>query len=191
MATVTLYPSKDSYVHDQYPTTNFGTANNMYAGDQDEIKPGTCRAWMQFDLSSITAGSTINSATLNYGYYGHGGSYIDVTYGIAVCNDNSWTETGITWNNAPNGSVSGISNTYASSSGSQFSALSGQTLDMTSDVDTALASGAVSWRIINNNEGDGSFLKTYSKEGSAHFVSLVVNYTAPTGAPPGAFLMFM
>jgi hypothetical protein len=66
----------------------------------------TIQSWLKFDLSSLPPGATITSAdlalTLNFTT---ANQYIGV-YGET---DNSWNELGITWDNAPLGSVSSTS----------------------------------------------------------------------------------
>lgn len=99
VTTIVLSPVADSYTHST-PTdqnTNFGTSHFLrtkYATADDQR-----RIYMKFDLSGVTG--TIKAAKLMiYGYHSGtaGSTGTDFVYTVA---DNTWTETGITWNNQP------------------------------------------------------------------------------------------
>ena len=95
----TLGPVADSQVAKGKPTTNSGTATSMFVQSaatgtfQDE------RAWLKFDLSTIPSGSTITSAKLKMYCWKALGSSMPA--GIYLGTPDSWTETGINWNNQP------------------------------------------------------------------------------------------
>ena len=85
----TLNPDSDTYVRENSPDTNFGTVNGFFTGPQR-------RALVHFDLTSITAGSPVVSATLWL--------YVttndpDASINLHTMNA-GWTETGATWNNS-------------------------------------------------------------------------------------------
>ena len=63
MATVTLNPSGDTQLISTSPTTNFNTSTFLGIGESDGVTE-VRRSLIRFDLSSIPAGSVINSATL-------------------------------------------------------------------------------------------------------------------------------
>lgn len=87
---------KDTYVHSGFPGDNFGTSTLMQtranAGPVDTIL-----GMLEFDLSSIPGGSTINSATLTLwnqvSASGQNFSYKRITA--------AWVETVVTWNTRP------------------------------------------------------------------------------------------
>ena len=88
-ATVTLAPVADAYVDATTPTTNFGTAATVFS-DTSPSRNG----YFQFGVSGITGTVTnaklrvyVNDATVN----------VPQLFAAA----NGWTETGVTWNNAP------------------------------------------------------------------------------------------
>ncbi|WP_158625225.1 CBM96 family carbohydrate-binding protein [Corallococcus terminator] len=101
--TVTLSPVADAYVTPDAPNSNFGLntawiVNRQYA-----------EAYLKFDLSSLPANARITSVTfsaLAYDGYAYGG---DGNVYTSFVTDDSWLETGITWNNrpAPSGTPSG------------------------------------------------------------------------------------
>lgn len=93
--TVTLTPVADAYVTPDGPDKNFGLntawiVNRQYA-----------QAYLKFDLSSLPSNAEITSVSLSalaYDGYAYGGDGNVYTSFVA---DDSWTETGITWNNKP------------------------------------------------------------------------------------------
>ena len=96
--TVTLYAVDDSYVDDGMPTTNYGGSASLYVSFYGEFLNHQ-RFLVKFDLSSIPAGSSIQSATFRaYLNYASGRSPVDLT----MCRlAGSWSEYCVTWNNQP------------------------------------------------------------------------------------------
>lgn len=96
----TVYPVDDSYVHQQWPGTNYGTRAHLEIASQLE---GNRRAFLKFDLSSIPG--HIIDAKLNLYFYW--GSYFvplrEAGVRIEVCavRDDDWDETTLTWDTAP------------------------------------------------------------------------------------------
>jgi hypothetical protein len=59
MATVSIVASKDNSLYDAYPRSNYGLWQNLYLNNKN-----FCRPVLEFLLSTLPAGATINSATL-------------------------------------------------------------------------------------------------------------------------------
>jgi 2',3'-cyclic-nucleotide 2'-phosphodiesterase (5'-nucleotidase family) len=79
--------------------SNYGTGTNIYIQSSSTNSFGNERGWLKFDLSTIPVGATINSATLQLWNWKSTGASLPVEVsGSAV---DTWTETGITWNNQP------------------------------------------------------------------------------------------
>ncbi len=98
-----LNPIADSYIDSDSPSDNFGGSGYLdvrsaiydsgYFENEYEV------SYLKFDLSSIPQGSTINSAELQlYAWYT---SDVTAHVGAHYCQDNTWSEIGITWSNAP------------------------------------------------------------------------------------------
>ena len=103
MATLNLQPNatdgKDSYIISSSPNTN-GDGSNLHIG---ESSGGLRRTLIQFNLSSIPAGSTINSATLSLYFYDYtvGGNRTIKVYRLKRV----WVENQVTWNEYATGSA--------------------------------------------------------------------------------------
>jgi hypothetical protein len=110
---VTITVSEDAHVGDTFPNSNFGSSTNLYVGDVYQNDPiQSWRSYLKFDLSSIPrstvmtpsgrrTGTVVTSARLYVGHSGTGPSPPDIIVEAHYCDDDSWTEYGITWLNAP------------------------------------------------------------------------------------------
>jgi len=104
----TYTATADSYVCDQAPTTNYGTATNLYAGAYGSI--GTCYTLLKFD---ITQPGTILAGYLYVNCYTYTGSGTVTAYRVT----GDWTELGVTWNNKPSYDTSKSASVSISSTG--------------------------------------------------------------------------
>jgi hypothetical protein len=90
---VTLTASADASVAEDNPTTNYGSIDTIpVIGSTNARRYGLVR----FDLSSIPAGSTINSVELQMPVFHYFSAAITLSKILQ-----SWTETGVTWNTKP------------------------------------------------------------------------------------------
>ena len=110
----TLSPIADAQVASGNPTTNYGvcvgtstSCNNMFIQSSSVSSFGNERGWLKFDLSSIPAGSTITGATLQLWNWKSTGASLPVE--VRSASDDSWTESGLTWNTQP--TIGGILDT--------------------------------------------------------------------------------
>jgi len=87
---------KDSWVDDAFPDENHGSDTGLFIG---KGPAPTWYSFLEFNLSSIPAGSTINSATLSLYFYSFNlpGPMVASTHRVL----GSWGENTITWNNMP------------------------------------------------------------------------------------------
>jgi hypothetical protein len=94
-----LNPSQDAQVVEGYPDSNYGDKTYLYVQSAASGSYLDERAWLQFDLSSLPAGATITSATLEMtAWKAQGG---DMAVSAHSASDDSWSESGVTWNNQP------------------------------------------------------------------------------------------
>ncbi len=94
---INLNPVQDSYIEKLNPSQNYGKENDLWVVDYPDN--WTTRSLLKFDLSGIPPEAEIHNATLELYLY----KYDDAdNYEVSIhaLND-SWTETGVTWNNVP------------------------------------------------------------------------------------------
>jgi hypothetical protein len=96
--TVTLTPVADTYVNDgASATNNYGTATNLVCKLIATATNFTRESFLRFDLTGISNAPVAASLRL---------SPISVStagiHGVCALATNSWTESGVAWNNRPN-----------------------------------------------------------------------------------------
>ncbi len=102
----------NSYVDSASPATNFGNSIFLYSHDYNvsvaEASAGLnstnligplANTWLKFDLSQIPPQAIVSSIVLRM-HTAVWGTRSHNQVGVFVSEDVSWTETGITWNNA-------------------------------------------------------------------------------------------
>jgi hypothetical protein len=89
----TFSPTADTYVWSALPNNNFGNDYNL-------IVQTNCYTYLKFDLSSIPANEQVTGGTL-YLYCNYGYKPFLFSVELRTLADNSWTETGVTWNSKP------------------------------------------------------------------------------------------
>ena len=157
-------PTADAYVASNAKTTNFGSAATLLVGSSPQY-----HSYLLFDVEGVSG--TISNATLRlYTNTSGSGSSVHAT-------GTSWTETGITYTNAPSYGA-----TIATAS--SFAAGSWVAWDVTSFV---TGNGLVAFALTSASKSAISFA---SREDAAHAPQLVVvssGSTPPTvpGAPSG------
>jgi PKD repeat protein len=91
---VTVSPVADSYVHSLNPTTNYGSKGTLRVRDGGATSD-SYRSYLKFDVAGLTG--PVDSARLRVFVTDPASDGGDL-YSIA---DTTWTESGLTWNNAP------------------------------------------------------------------------------------------
>lgn len=150
----------DSYVKKFTPNTNYGTEELLLIDQR--MSGGTnisdqLMTYLKFDLTSL-AGKYIGNVKLKL-YHESSGSdiYLDDLV-LKQVDNNSWTETGITWNNRP-------------TSGSQLSSVDGHSSTLEFDVTSYIINRLstynykASFSLENILMGGGAWFKYHSKEG--------------------------
>jgi hypothetical protein len=96
-----LLPSEDAYVQSTLSGTNFGGDGNLYVGDANYNDPiARCRSFLKFDLSSLPADAIVLDAEVRLNAWGTGPAP-DIVVGAHYLASDAWSETTITWGNAP------------------------------------------------------------------------------------------
>jgi len=97
--TFTFISSADSYVESSNPSTNYGSATQIRADGSPDV-----HSYLRFNVQGLSG--AVTSATLRV----YANSSVTAGYDARSVSDNTWTESGITYNNAPPvGSVLGSS----------------------------------------------------------------------------------
>ena len=90
----------DAQVVEGYPTSNYGTKTYLYTQSATTGSYLDERSWLQFNLSGlIPAGAQVTAARLKL-YCWKAGS-ANMAASVHSVNDDTWTETGLTWNSQP------------------------------------------------------------------------------------------
>ena len=117
-ATVNLAPTDDAYVHSGNANTNYGFSSALYVGDENWNAPAIMtRSYLKFPLSTIPAGSTINSAKMVL-HINQIGNPPSMQVDAHFVSDDSWSETTVTWATAP-AFNSAVSDSQVVSNGAQ------------------------------------------------------------------------
>ncbi|MBV8256035.1 MAG: right-handed parallel beta-helix repeat-containing protein [Chitinophaga sp.] len=164
-STVTI---ADAYVRDgTYATTNYGTATSLVV--KSDATSYNRKAYMKFDLSTLGV-SHVSSALLSV-YANSVNTSPTRTISVYATTTSSWSESGITWNNAPMDTT--LIGTFTVTSTGTY------TLDITQNANNILSSSnkIVSLLLMNagpaDSKGDVSF---NSREASTNMPSIVVAY---------------
>jgi hypothetical protein len=158
----TFSPVADAFVRSNYPTTNYGSNNDLRIKDAlVDIK-----SYLKFDVQGLSG--TVLAATLRL-YVNDASDDGGTAY---VVNDTSWAEETITWNNAP---------LMGSAIGSAGQVSNGQWVEI--DVTDAVAGNGLTSIGIRSASSD---VVIYSSREGANMPELCVAYDAGQVQPQGA-----
>jgi len=113
IATPAAFANTIIIIADQSSRTKIQTPDdNATSGDKLTVRrdPKAQKSWIKFLLGNVNVGS-LETATLTIALHDPktGDNYFDVSYVNDDCNDNiDWTETSITWNNAPGNNTADV-----------------------------------------------------------------------------------
>jgi hypothetical protein len=132
--TLTLQPDdavgEDTYANAAYPNTNEGTNATLIA----DTRTGQATALLKFDLSSIPAGATLDSATLQLWIGSGANEGENATWTLRrILAASDWTEAGATWNKR-DGVNAWAGSAGCQTSGTDFSATTMATATFTGSV---------------------------------------------------------
>lgn len=164
--TVTVYPAADSYVRGgTYANTNYGTTTTMVV--KNDSPDYTRKSYARFNFSAF-GGAGAASAKFRV-YVSDVNTDPTRTIKIYGTTDETWSETGITWNNAPAGTTYLGSITVSNTVGLWYE------LNVTGYVNSHIADKIVSFLLINEGtasaKGDVQFA---TKEATSNKPELVI-----------------
>lgn len=95
-------PVADAQVVEANPAANYATGTGMYVASANGGSFGNQRAWAAFDLAGrIPPGATVTSAKLRLYLFKADNEGDVLPVDVHASNDDSWTESGITWASQP------------------------------------------------------------------------------------------
>jgi hypothetical protein len=169
-----LMPEADSYVRGGEKNSNFGTENVLRTNDRGWKHTYTYESYLRFDLGALAANT--RSATLRLYHTSVGGA--DPVRKVTLVTNDSWLETGITYNNAP----ASTGNPLASWRGFNGEFVE---LDITAAVQQQ-TDGKISLLIEATTQTDSSMYVTFASREhptAAWRPTLIVEYTQVPGTP--------
>lgn len=170
---VTLNPIADSY------TRNGSFAGNNYGNEKSLIVKGTTgvgyvrQSYLKFSLSEV---SSVTKATLRiYGGNKENNLILKIaTFGI---DDDSWTETGINWNNAPSASTSALATNDVGEVAQYYE------FDITPYVAAQLSGDKIVSLLLTNPTNQNKMAGFNSKENDANKPELIIETTSGNTGP--------
>lgn len=171
-ADTTLTAVEDTYVSEGSPTTNYGSEDYMSVARSEFTQESF--ALLRFSLSSIPAGSTIHSASLQL-YLTSGGSSAK-TLDIYRATE-AWSFSSVTWNSRPNTTCCYGSTSVGTTSGLYYA------WDITSLVDGWVNGSYANNGLAVRGPSGSSWFKSFATLSTSNQPRLVINYTAPTPTP--------
>ncbi|MCD4824315.1 MAG: DNRLRE domain-containing protein [Phycisphaerae bacterium] len=172
-AEITIQPGaegKDTYSRGDTPDTNYGDSSGLKLMDYGISY--RYRSFIQFDLSGIPAGQTIDSVTLSLYKYGHYGTVVvDATlYQITE----SWDESTLTYNDEPS---------YGSTAIASRSMTGGETNGWKTWEDTNLTSLVQDW-YDGTTTNYGLVLRVQTNIGNSNIAFYSSDYTTDASLRP-------
>jgi hypothetical protein len=172
-------PSDDAYVLDGSPDTNFGSATSLQV--KYNTSAGVNReAYLKFPISSF---SSIGSAILRL-YGDDNGTTQNVSVTTDDSNNNSWSESTITWNNRPT-----IANATLATVTTTGTTNAWYTWDISSYIQAQKAAGATSVTLVLRGSASSNLYFAFSSKEGSNAPQLVVTpaaNAAPTVATAAA-----
>lgn len=162
MITTDAPGNADATIRADDPTANFGSTATLPVTDSDigtgSLTPVT-KAWLRFDLGSLP---TLKTAKLNLGYMGEqnlqaafdAGWYYWMQVRLLAESSDTWDESAIHWNNAPQNDTAGLGVTGASQQVGSYFHFDASTLPaVNSTVAISLTASS-----INSNRGANNLI---------------------------------
>jgi len=182
VASIAPNPGKDTYLSSASATSNYGSQATF---DLGYYSKGTdnYRVLLEFDITAIPAGSTIDSATLDL-YCSQATGTADACSGYRITRTN-WVELEATWNkfSTAGGNWTTAGGDYDATTPTPFTftlptTTGAKSYSCTAFVQDALdnRSGIVEILLRKNTESAGGYVLYHSDEGTTKPV-LTVNYT--------------
>jgi len=176
---VNLKPTADSFINDNddpppfdYINKNYGSAHSLITSDEPVVRASL----LKFDLSSIPADVTIDSAILRLYLY----NTDQATSTTLTCRrlTGDWEENGVTWNNQPS------DNTDSQAQSTISTGTDWKEWNVTDMVRNWYSGDWTNYGLKITTEGTAKSHSFRSKEYSSNHPELVINYTSAPAPTP-------
>jgi len=176
---VNLEPTADSFINDNddpppldYINKNYGSAHSLITSDEPVVRASL----LKFDLFSIPADVTIDSAILRLYLYGTD----QTTSTTLTCRrlTGDWEENGVTWNNQPG------DNTDSQAQSTITTGTDWKEWNVTDMVRNWYSGDWTNYGLKITTEGAAKSHSFRSKEYSSNHPELVINYSSAPGTTP-------
>jgi len=175
-SSLSFTPSADAYVRDgSYANTNFGTDTVLNV--KSDAAGYARKSYLKFDFNSYS-GSNVLAAKLRLNVSSVGTDPVRTIklYGVTL---NTWTEKGITWNNAPENGTLIDSFNIGTTAGGWYE------FDVTGYINSNMAGKLVSFELANEGApSSGGFIIFNSNEAANGKPELVLQLTPADVTPP-------
>lgn len=181
----------DAGIRHDSPNTSFGSATTLPVADTapaDGAPDPVAKSWLRFDLSGLP---TLKSARLKLAYVGQenleavfggeGSGYYRMVPRLLLETSDTWNETTLTWNNAPQNNTTGIGYTGTASLLANYYLFDFEDLPTPGDV----VSLTLNVNPLNNGRGDNSQVTiALGAEAGQSGAMIWAACEHPTHAPP-------
>lgn len=175
-----MTPFEDTYIDSVNSGANYGYSTSLLAEYYyyNSTVWRKIQTWLKFSFASIPPQATIQTATLSVYRYDYPSGYA-MTLTASRCTNNTWSEGGLTWSNAPLASLPGDTG-YTSSVVLRAGVLAPgwYSLNVLPDVQAAFSSGVLTevLRVYPALSVD-TYAAFYSKEYAAYGPTLTITYS--------------
>ena len=175
-----------SVVNGTNPDTNYGADSILYLGTAFTTEWFCARSWFKFDFTHLSRELSVQKATLKVNIEGDFASTdgADEPIGIYYCDDDSWEQMTITWNNQPTFSATPTFVINSPASPDMFIPGNWYSWEVTSDVRMSLTGDKILTEILKFTVEVGtqnSFLMLRkSSHAPLNSTYLEIEYTTPT-----------
>ena len=174
-------PDRDTYINAAAPNQNYGTSSVVQI--RTNVSGFQTAAVLHWNLSSIPQNATVNNVALVFHRSAYQSSPMVAGVGRV---DNSWTETGATFNNI-SGTAIGSASIDTSRAYPMIAFESGPILTMVQNW-VSNPSANYGMVVVQPTPDPHQYFDFYSKEGDTFPARISINYSVPCD-PPGAFTL--
>jgi hypothetical protein len=166
MATLNIYSYKDARLREEFPDSNYDDGSYIFLNNETNDRE---RGIFGFSHSSLPSNAVVSSAIL---YFHTDNIYVTSTFYFKRTTTNTWTETGVTWNNQPS-----TTSTNQASRSSVSSSDTWYTVDITDMYNDSLSESDTEIGIVASVTATLSTSSRINTRESSYTPYILVTYT--------------